>query len=194
MTDVVVLRPSTDAVEKTLAAWVDAVFPAGTILPGVAVLTLGNGTSAAAAQAACQGSDVVLYYGHGDETSLGDPVLVDDTTITCAQGATVIAIACLSGETLGPDSVATGSVSAYLGFTEPLFVYIADDHVIGDEIADCIKAYLQGSIALPTLRDDMESELKVIERRYHTGYYATSADAMLIWMGARMNWRGLVTC
>jgi len=192
MTDVVVVRPCTDAVEQTLSLWVDLLLPPGTGLPGVNVVQdLYSGVLAAAAQAACSVGDVVLYFGHGTQTTLGDPTLLDTTTIGCAANRTVIAIACLSSDTLGPTAVNQHNVNAYLGFSEPLFVYNARPSVIGTEVVHRLGDFLVGRTALTQARDDLRTDLQQTEALFHNGFNSTHPDAALIWMGARMNWRGL---
>jgi hypothetical protein len=194
MPDVVVIRPNGDAVEGTLSVWVDLLLPPGIGLPGVNVVTdLSSPTTATAAatQAACGTGDVILYFGHGSEDSLGDPKLVDTTTIASASGRTVVAIACLSAETLGPDAVSSHNIKAYLGFSEPLFVYNASPALFGFEIARRLASYLAGVTTLSQAQNGMAADLQVIEALYHTGASADHIDAPMIWMGARMNWRGL---
>ena len=195
MPDVVVIRPGTDAVEATLSVWVDLLLPPGIGLPGVYVVSdLAGPASAtpAAVQAALATADVILYFGHGREDSLGHPVLVDMTTIAGASGRTVIAIACRSGKTLGPHAVSTHSIQNYLGFSEPLFAYIASPGVIGFELAQRLAAYLTGLTNLSQTQSDIDADLQAIEALYDTGARSTHPDALMIWMGARMNWRGLV--
>lgn len=193
MTTVVVIRPSSDAVEQTLALWMDLALPPGTSLTGVTALhDLGAGTLPAAVQNSCAGADIVLYLGHATETELGDPTLLDSSTIGSARGSTLVAIACFSGVQLGLDAVNNGILKDYLGFTEPLFVYNAQPGLMGTEIAPHLRAFLEGRLTISQLRDRLEDELKTIELLYRTGYWAQTQDAIMIWMGARMNHRGLV--
>lgn len=194
MTDIVLIRPSTDPVENTLSLWVDLMLPPGTGLPGVSVLSDLNGpaqATPAAVQAACATGDVILYFGHGTETTLGDPLLLDTVTIAHANGQHMVAMACLSAEMFGPNAVTARHLASFLGFSEPLFVYNAVWSLFGYEVSQRIGAYLTGSTTMTQAADDLESDLQAIEALYHSGAQSQIADAPLIWMGARMNWRGL---
>lgn len=194
MTDVVVIRPSNDPIDNTLSLWVDLMLPPGTGLPGVSVLSDLNGpaqATPAAVQAACATGDVIVYFGHGTESTLGDPTLLDTVTITHALGQHMVAMACLSAETFGPNAVTGRHLSSFLGFSEPLFVYNAVWGLFGYEVSQRIGAYLTGSTTMTQAADDLRTDLQGIEALYHTGAESHLADAPLIWMGARMNWRGL---
>jgi hypothetical protein len=56
----------------------------------------------------------VLYVGHGDADALGKPPVIDASNVGQIKGV-LVAIACDSGERLGPAAVA-GGTSAYVGF------------------------------------------------------------------------------
>ena len=77
------------------------------------------------------------------------------------------------------------------GFSEPLFVYNASPGLFGFQVANRIGNYLAGMSSLAQVKSDLEADFKSIEALYDTGAMAADPDAMLIWMGARMNWRGL---
>ncbi len=64
----------------------------------------------------------LLYFGHGGRDVLGDPVLVDFRNIGLLSGRIVLAMACNSADTLGPEAVNNQAVAAYLGFTLEIFV------------------------------------------------------------------------
>jgi hypothetical protein len=192
VTDIAVIRPRSDPIETTLSRWADLLLP--TVgLPGVAVIydLAGSAATPAATKAACGAVDVTLFFCHGTEKTLGIPTLLDTTSVAAAAGRVIIAIACLSSDTLGPSAVAGSGVSNYLGCSEPLFVYNLRPALIGAQIAQRIGDYLTGATSLRQARDDLETDLRAIEALYHTGVRATHPDAMLIWMGTRMNWRGL---
>jgi hypothetical protein len=194
MTDVIVIRPQSDSVEKTLSLWVDLLLPPGTGLPGVNVVDDLAGTTAAtatAAQSKCSAGDVILFFGHGTEQTLGIPTLLDIGSINGAANRVVIAIACLSSDDLGPKAVSTYGLVNYLGFSEPLFVYNASPGLFGFQVSNRVGSYLTGTSPLAQVKNDIEADFKSIEALYHTGAMSTDPDAMLIWMGARMNWRGL---
>jgi hypothetical protein len=72
-----------------------------------------------------------------------------------------------------------------------LFVYNASPGVIGLQLAQRLAAYLTGVASLAQTRSDIEQDLQTIEALYKTGGQSTHPDAPLVWMGARMNWRGL---
>ena len=117
--------------------------------------------------------------------------MLESGNITCARYKVVIALACLSSETLGPDAVANRGVTSYLGFTEPVFVYNAGPTVVRDEIAQHVGEYLKGNVGLAQAAQDLAAELQATEAPYYNGAHSTQADAPLVWMGVRMNWRGL---
>ena len=193
MTDVIVIRPMSDAVEGTLSLWADLLLPPGTGRPGVRVVQdlAGPAATPATALAACGAAAVLLFFGHGTERTLGIPTLLDVGSFSTASGQVVIAIACLSGAELGPQAVARNGVAAYLGFSEPLFVYNAHPALFGFQLAYRISDYLTGMSTLAQTKDHVEQDFKAIEQLYHFGAPAGHPDALMIWMGARMNWRGL---
>jgi hypothetical protein len=193
VTNVVVIRPESDPVEKTLSLWVDMLLPPGTGRPGVTVVhdLVGPAATTAAAQTTCGAGDVVLFFGHGTEQTLGDPTLLDIGSIMGAAGRVVIAVACLSSDDLGPKAVSQHHLVNYLGFSEPLFVYNASPAMFGFQVADRIGSYLTGMSSLAQAKDDVEADFKNIELLFRNGPMAMHPDALLIWMGARMNWRGL---
>lgn len=193
MTAVAVIRPEGDTTERTLSLWADLVLPPGG-LPNVNVVTDLQGpvqATSAAASAALRMADVTLYFGHAHRTSLGVPVIIDGSSIANARRRVVIAIACLSADTLGPDAVAVHRVTEYLGFSEPLFVYDVGPAVSGAEIAKHLAECLKGTITLSQARADIIADLQTLERLYCSGALSRRADATMIWMGVRMNWRGL---
>lgn len=194
MTNLVVICPATDPVERTLALWASLVLPPGTHLPGVSTLHDSGDPpeTPESLQMWINFADVVLYFGHGTEDALGEPPWLHHGNAQVAADAAVVAFACFAGASLGPDSVAVGSFREFLGFDEPLFVYNAQPGLMGAELAPSLRAFLQGQISLPQARHQIDEQFRSIELLYRTGYKANAPDAMLIWMGARMNHRGLV--
>jgi hypothetical protein len=193
MTDVLVIRPEGDETERTLSVWVDMLLPPGTGLPGITVVDDLQGAARATApavQARCPNGDIVLYFGHGAQASLGDPVLLDTATISAANRRIVIAIACESSHTLGPAAVNNQGVTEYFGFSEPLFVYIRMPALFGAELTKHLRAYLTGTSSLHQVASDVVSDFQGLEALYRTGPDSKDLDALMIWMGARMNWRG----
>jgi hypothetical protein len=193
MTDVLVIRPEGDETERILSAWVDMLLPPGTMLPGVTVVHDLQGAAratAAAVQAQCPNCDIVLYFGHGARASLGDPVLLDTATISAANRRIVIAVACESSDTLGPAAVNNQGVTEYFGFSEPLFVHIVIPALFGAELTNHLRAYLSGTSSLKQAASDVVSDFQDLEALYRSGANSNDPDALMIWMGARMNWRG----
>src|SRR5262249_43937932 len=139
----------------------------------------------------CGAGDVLLFFGHGTEQALGIPTLLDIGSIAGAANRVVIAIACLSSDDLGPKAVAQYGLVNYLGFSEPLFVYNASPGLFGFQVSNRIANYLARMSSLAQVKDDLVADFKSIEALYKTGVMATDPDAQMIWMGARMNWRGL---
>jgi len=68
----------------------------------------------------------VLYFGHGFSDALSQPVLVDRSNIASASNRIVLALCCSSADQLGEEAVNRYGVSAYLGFTRPIFVPLSD--------------------------------------------------------------------
>ena len=133
----------------------------------------------------------MLYFGHGTETTLGIPTLVDTVTIASAHGQVLVAVACLAADTFGPSAVRGTHLSTFLGFSEPLFLHTAQPGLFGYEISVRMGGYLTGASTLTQAATDLTADLKAIEALYRTGAGATHPDSPLVWMGTRMNWRGL---
>jgi len=195
MTDVLIIRPENDDVEKTLGVWCDLTVPPGltsrTVL-SVTELRGGAATAGAVQSALAAGGDVVLYFGHATETTLGLwTTLVDTVTVKSAKGQVMIAIACKAGDTFGPSAVAAGAFAEYLGFNDILFVYNGSPAIMGSSVADRIRTYLNGGISLRQTADDIVTDLRSIESLFRDGSMSTHVDATMIWMGAHINWRGL---
>lgn len=87
---------------------------------------------------ALQGMRIVAFFGHGTESTLGRPEVIDTQNIHLATGI-VIAVACRSSQQLGPASVANGA-AAYVGFDDDISVYSAPtiDKLIRDGFARLI--------------------------------------------------------
>ena len=71
------------------------------------------------------GVNHLFYFGHGtyDELVAAGSALIDAKNIALLPpSAIVVAVACYSRETLGQMSVASGSVSAYLGWEDELLI------------------------------------------------------------------------
>lgn len=103
----------------------------------------------------------------------------------------MIAIACKAADTFGPSAVAAGAFAEYLGCDDILFVYNGNPAVIGYNVADRIRTYLNGGISLRQTADDIVTDLRDIESLFRDGSMSTHVDAAMIWMGAHINWRGL---
>jgi hypothetical protein len=64
----------------------------------------------------------VMYFGHGYLEALNDPPLIDRRNIGMAAGRIVLAMCCSSAGQFGEEAVKLHGVSAYLGFTRPIFI------------------------------------------------------------------------
>ena len=82
------------------------------------------------------GADTVLFFGHGSDTTLGNPAVIDMTNIHLATGI-VVAVACWSANGLGPEAKNSGA-HAFVGFCDE--IHIVESDVIDRLVCDGFKA------------------------------------------------------
>lgn len=131
-------------------------------------------------------SDVIFYFGHGDEQSWktnGQPTL-DSTNASQASGKTVVSVACKTGRSLGPDAILAG-VDAWLGFNISVAVvrpYKGFDP-LGEAIVEALEFLGQGG-SVQFARNILEVKLEQVASDHDTGKFKNHPDAPLIYFSA----------
>lgn len=141
MTDVLIVRPEGDDVERELSRWSNRFVRRLEKHPFVDLH--GDGCTRAAVDGALRPNQLVVYWGHGERDCLGNPPLLDVENIGRCNGAIVVATACYSATELGPAAVGSG-VQAYLGYTTKLPV-MKDPHRLGYLAADALYRLVEGA-------------------------------------------------
>jgi hypothetical protein len=87
------------------------------------------------------GADTILFFGHGSDTALGNPAVIDVTNVHLATGI-LIAVACWSANRLGPEAKNSGA-DAFVGFSDE--IHIVESDVIDRLIRDGFDALSTGA-------------------------------------------------
>ena len=139
------------------------------------------------------GSDALLYFGHGLSGALGDPTtLIDASNYADYAGKELIAIACDSGRKFGKEVVSKGGAHVFLGFDDILTVYTGQASIFGAAVESALLWLGPPKTTMKTVHRTLVREFKDIENRYRSGSDSSHHDAAIIWMGAHINWRGVV--
>ena len=174
MGDVIVIRPRDDGDAKQASDWCDALVAklesdGHTVVEDVADHTPAEEAEIVAAlgrQAA-----LVLYFGHGDETSwlTYDQATVDGANVKAAAKKAVVSIACKTGHSLAPAAIGAG-VSAWLGFTMKVPVVAPHKHAdpVGEAIAGGLEQLGTGG-TLQQARDSIATNFHVLVDEFDTG-------------------------
>jgi hypothetical protein len=127
----------------------------------------------------------VIYFGHGYEDALGDPVLVDTNNIGNASTRIVLAMCCSSANQLGEDAVKHHRIGAYLGFTRPIFIPVSQAtwsltpwYVAGTQLVT--------GAATGAVEDEMKQALRNEGDRIYSNQmpdYASAVNDMLVHYG-----------
>lgn len=87
------------------------------------------------------GASMVLFFGHGTDTALGNPVVIDMANIYLATGI-VVAVACWSANRLGLEATNSGA-HAFVGFCDE--IHIVESDVIDRLICEGFEALATGA-------------------------------------------------
>ena len=193
MATIVVVRPGADATEIALSSWAALVIAGVSGGSGVVVTDLqGPAATRNAVDSRLQSSDVTLYFGHGLDDRLGDPIaLVDSVNISRASNKVVFGIACKAAVALGGRAEVAG-VRAFLGFDDELVVYLPTPSLFGRVVESALIPFILSNASVDDVRDTLVSGFKQMEKTYR-GPLRNSLDAEVIWLAAHINWRG-VSC
>lgn len=122
----------------------------------------------------------VCYFGHGHEaawavyrqvTGRSGPETVFAWTVLAAtdarifSGTVVVAIACLSGQALGPALISAGA-QAFVGFTKKIS-WRADLVASGKALGNCIRQLVRHCLDTPTARLDRAGLYAIIDRHWN---------------------------
>lgn len=113
-------------------------------------------------ESALAGKRVVAFFGHGAAESLGSPALIDRANIHLATGV-VVAVACRSGQVLGPVATSSGS-ETYVGFVDD--IPVIDSPVIDSLISDSFARLASGSEAPNQFEASFKSACEYIQDEY----------------------------
>lgn len=87
------------------------------------------------------GADMVLFFGHGSDTALGNPAVIDMSNVHLTTGI-LVAVACWSANRLGPEAMSSGA-AAFVGFCDE--IHIVESNVIDRLIRDSFDALSTGT-------------------------------------------------
>lgn len=146
MAAVVIIRPERDGLERELSRWADPFIARLNDRPTTAAVDLrGSGATRQAVEKELGPDKLIVYWGHGDRVSLGQPIpLIDEDNIRACRGSIIVAIACYSAAELGRLAVRPEvGVAAYLGYERKLPVP-KDPHNIGYLAAGALEIISRG--------------------------------------------------
>ncbi len=191
MADVTVVRPESDQVENALSGWAGLVLTAVSGAIHVSVTDIrGSTVTRVAVENKLGNSDATIFFGHGGPDRLGNPAVIDSANVSKASNRVLISIACSAAAILGRDAVSSHGVKASLGFDDILVSILTRPSVFGDIVEQAITPFLLSGASV----DDMKYALIMGFQRVESIHRAiTTQDAAIIWMAARINWRGIVS-
>jgi hypothetical protein len=117
-----VIRPKDDAEARQASRWCDDLIADLSGKGHIKIVDIDDYPNypdgASISSALKQQSDIVFYFGHGDENAwiTSRKVTIDSRKIKAARGKAVVSIACKTGRNLGPNAVTAG-VTCWLGFS-----------------------------------------------------------------------------
>jgi hypothetical protein len=116
-------------------------------------------------------ADLVLYFGHGDDTSwlTSGSATIDASNVHPASGKAVVSVACKTGCNLGPDAITVG-VRSWLGFT--IMVAVVAMHKTRDPFGDAMYKGIQclgSGGSMQNARDAIVSELDQLRKDFDKG-------------------------
>jgi hypothetical protein len=144
MADFVVIRPEDDGDASRASEWCDDLIGTASFQSHACVHDVDGNTPADSAnvQAALGVSaQLVLYFGHGDESSwlTSNSPTVDISNVSLGQDKAVVSVACKTSCLLAPAAI-RGGVIAWLGFAAK--IPIIDKHKGSDPIGDALVSSL----------------------------------------------------
>jgi hypothetical protein len=118
-----------------------------------------------------QTTDLVCYFGHGDDTSwlVHGVRTIDGASIVVRSGVAVVSVACNTGRRFGPDAVVAGVVS-WLGFTIkiPVVSTYKTRDPFGDAIIEGLNVLASG-YSMQRARDALYDALDDLAIDFDTG-------------------------
>jgi len=184
-----IIRPQDDGNSQQCSDWADNLIPnltaqGHTKTVDVDQLTPANTSNIVAALKSS--SDLICYFGHGDEDSwlTNSAITVDKSNVSAAAGKAVVSVACKTGKGLGPDAITAG-VEAWLGFTCKVAVITPHKGVdpIGDAIVDGLSV-LATAKTMQEAHDEIRSQMDQLVTEYDTGKYALHPAANIGYFAA----------
>lgn len=180
------VRPADDTDAATMALWgADVAAKASSCGHTVQPDLQGSLATRPQVDLALSQCDVFFFFGHGRKARLlsGTVNLVDSVNVGNAAKQVIVAMACWSADTLGPDAQQRG-VRGYLGFDERFAFLTGDpDRQFGPATVKCCHELLQGQ-TLGQAASTLERELDTVFDYYSTGQGSTGPNAALGWLAA----------
>jgi hypothetical protein len=191
MTQILVVAPDSDSVERELGAaageWVGVLAnqPNHT-----SEFLQGTSVTRQSVETALNNASVVAYFGHGAASHLGrSAALIDGANVGRLRKKTVLAIACHSARNLGRSAGEAG-VIGYVGFDDALAVPLPGV----DRFRQVLVTSATRSLSPDgprAVRRMLIAGFRAMEKHYR-GPGRDQVDANIYWMAAHINWRGVV--
>lgn len=174
--------PGGDPSEQTLSYWGGQVEQLISATSSHVVIHNLRGPTAtrAAVDAAFQDSDILLYFGHGDWSQLGDPNVLVDQASAAPPTSIIVAIACRSSRDLGQALVDNG-LRAYVGFADDLLWVTSLASQFGSAIVTGLSDYIRLSTSIGQAHESIRAELDRLLDFYKNGDGRKHRDAVLAW-------------
>jgi hypothetical protein len=163
----VVIRPEDDANAQRASEWCDNLMSHSSFAGHKCVEDVDGSSPADQANVSAalgQTAELVLYFGHGDEsswTTSGSATLDTSNVSGAASQKAVVSVACKTSCLLGPAAI-TGGVTAWLGFTTK--VPVTDKHKGADPIGDGLVEALSCLGAGDSMQDAYDAVVAEFDR------------------------------
>jgi hypothetical protein len=189
-----IIRPRDDQQARQASDWADELIKQLTAGAHRRIADIDDRTPPDAANilgALAGSSDLVCYFGHGDENSwlTGQLPTLDTGSATAAKGSpangrAIVSVACKTGCNLGPAAITAG-VQAWLGFTTKIAAIKPHKTTdpIGSAIVDGL-ALLGNRGTMQQARDQLASNFDQLVTDYDTGRYMMHPEAEIGYFAA----------
>jgi len=194
---ILIVRPESDDVERTLGSWADRIRlelnrqPARHPTVTSTVDLSGGQVDRTAVEDAAVDADLLLFFCHGTDASLGTAPLVDGSNAQLTAQTVCVAAACQAATQLGSTAVALGAY-AFIGYADLLVVLPGTRP---DPLATAHKngvATLVGGGTVAEAEDAIRRHYTDTRDRY-LGALRGRPNSTIIWLAAHANQLALTT-
>lgn len=135
----------------------------------------------------------LLFFGHGQDdclTGAGGAALIDSSNVGGISEGLVVAMACWSANTLGPQAVGHPSVRAFVGFDDPVGLIAKASAPMQDAFVEGLDCLLTSRHEIRCAADQLRQRFAAAKVEYRTNGVAmglSAGEARTAWLYAKSN-------